>query len=126
MKLILTGFGKFAGVDKNPTEEAVNCLSDDIGAECSVQFSKRVLKVSVGAVRELIEDLHSSGEIEDTVIVHLGVDSNASRIKLERQAYNNMTFRVPDEDGDSPDGQKIADDAPFEHPLTTCINVRNG
>ena len=34
---------------------------------------------------------------DSTLVVHLGVDARATSFKLEQRAYNNMTFRVPDE-----------------------------
>jgi len=36
------------------------------------------------------------------VIIHMGVDASSSCIKLETRAYNEATFRVPDEDGYRP------------------------
>ena len=37
-----------------------------------------------------------------TVLLHLGVDYNATQFKLEQCAYNDATFRVPDERGYQP------------------------
>lgn len=37
-----------------------------------------------------------------TVLLHLGVDYNSSQFKLEQCAYNDATFRVPDERGYQP------------------------
>lgn len=37
-----------------------------------------------------------------TVLLHLGVDSNSTQFKLEQCAYNDATFRVPDERGYQP------------------------
>ena len=37
-----------------------------------------------------------------TILLHLGVDSNSTQFKLEQCAYNDATFRVPDERGYQP------------------------
>ena len=39
--------------------------------------------------------------------MHFGVDSKGTSIKLEQMAYNNMTFRIPDEKGFQPDNAPI-------------------
>ncbi len=43
-----------------------------------------------------------------TILLHLGVDSNSTQFKLEQCAYNDATFRVPDERGYQPHCECIA------------------
>eukprot|EP00884_Botryococcus_braunii_P019923 jgi/Botrbrau1/6614/Bobra.104_2s0003.2 len=40
-------------------------------------------------------------------MVHLGVDAHGKAFKLETRAFNEATFRVPDEDGYQPSHMKI-------------------
>ena len=42
-----------------------------------------------------------------TILLHLGVDSNATQFKLEQCAYNDATFRVKDERGYQPNNECI-------------------
>jgi pyroglutamyl-peptidase len=50
-----------------------------------------------------------------TVLLHLGVDYNSSQFKLEQCAYNDATFRVPDERGYQPHCECIILDGNIEN-----------
>ena len=59
--------------------------------------------------------------------VHIGVDSSGTAIKLEQTAYNNMTFRIPDEKGFQPHqvSIEVGDSAPpFESALQSDIPLQ--
>jgi pyroglutamyl-peptidase len=43
----------------------------------------------------------------DEIAIHLGVNAKATCVNVEQRAYNNMTFRVPDECGLQPCEEKI-------------------
>lgn len=49
-----------------------------------------------------IKDRDNQTLLPTTVLLHLGVDSNSTQFKLEQCAYNDATFRVPDERGYQP------------------------
>lgn len=118
-RFVVTGFGPFRGVPDNPTKSLVRRLCecrDEVGLpdvhEC------RVMETSAGHVRDEVEGIYSrlrrsssaggvdrqddgglAGSTNVVVVLHLGVDCNGTRFKLERCAYNDATFRAPDERG---------------------------
>ena len=53
------------------------------------------------------------------------MDSKGSSIKLEQMAYNNMTFRIPDEKGYQPNSKPIESDGsvPFDSSLCSDISL---
>ena len=105
---VITGFGPFHGVDDNPTTILVNKLQDYVTLKnIPVRIvAIRVLKVAADAVKREIDDIYSNfidkGGYGRVIVIHLGVSVKATKFKLERYAYNNATFRVPDEDDFQP------------------------
>lgn len=74
-----------------------------------------------------VNDFHStySGNINDTLFVHLGVAATQEVIKIETTAYNNMTFRVPDERGFQPQGECIIGHKLFDAQLCSDLPLDN-
>lgn len=65
-----------------------------------------------------VEDFCRNNYSEDSAVyVHLGVSGEASSVCLEECAYNNMTFRIPDEAGFQPQEEKIFSHCEFEEAL---------
>lgn len=124
-KVVITGFGVFAGVTKNPTEDIVNHLKDWHLDDCDI--STTVLECSVEILseffKELDKNLLSWSPAENILLIHLGVDSGATTMKLETTAYNNMSFRVPDQKGYQPDLLCIIPSAGFDSPLVSCLDI---
>jgi pyroglutamyl-peptidase len=124
-KVVLTGFGVFSGVSANPTEAIINSLKDWCLDGCDV--SKITLVCSVKYLDQFLDDLdrnNISGNFSDDILlVHLGVDSGSTSMKLETTAYNNMTFRVPDQSGFTPELVRIKDIAAFDSPLESSLNI---
>eukprot|EP00981_Chlorochromonas_danica_P008403 scaffold2187_cov182-Ochromonas_danica.AAC.4 len=139
---VITGFGQFHGVTDNPTTTLVNHLSalpqynnnnnDDDNDNDEFDFT--ILEVSVQACQNFISQLEerwkskrqqiiiqnqTENEEEIYYFLHLGVDSRSEKIKLEQCAYNNMTFRVPDETSYQPDQQSILS----SHSLEECCQT---
>lgn len=113
IKIVLTGFGSFSGVSLNPTQEIIKILRQEnwqpIHDNMAVEMTTDVLEVSTVAVCDFLDKTTSkvSSEMNDSsdvilVCIHLGVDGGATTFKLESTCYNNMTFRVPDEQGFQP------------------------
>jgi pyroglutamyl-peptidase len=107
-KVILTGFGSFSGVTNNPTERII----DELHNEENIAHRYEILKVGVQDVTELYKSL--SQMQNDLLLIHLGVATSQDCIKIECCAYNNMTFRVPDENGYQPQGECIDLNQPLE------------
>ena len=145
-KFIVTGFGPFGGVPTNPTKVLVEklqqywtTLNDGRG---DPRLSNSVLKfiqieTSAEDVRAVIhrlkeENKHPGGNLRGTssssstsriVLLHLGIDVGADGFKLERCAWNDATFRIPDEQGFRPQKEKIVKDQDFEQCTTTSLDL---
>ncbi|KAL3817812.1 hypothetical protein ACHAXA_002679 [Cyclostephanos tholiformis] len=132
-RFVVTGFGPFRGVSDNPTSVLSRRLGEVVGGATAVPAGRpgprrvfllesRVMETSASAARAdvggIYGRLESSSRVEDdgdvddgnitTVVLHLGVDRNATAFKLERCAYNDATFRVPDEGGYMPNNECIS------------------
>lgn len=117
MRVIVTGFGQFGGVDENPTELIVRNLM-----EKSMNVDDfEILKVAVNEVSTFHDKFDSN---EDCVFIHLGVHSSTDCMLLEKCAYNNMTFRIPDQCGYAPDCQCISDGDCFDSAIESDIDIQ--
>ena len=115
-KVIITGFGSFADIDVNPTQVLIDRLRQDQGKD---DIYYEVLPVAV----QDVDSFHAAVEGEILVFIHLGVHNAGTCISLERTAYNNMTFRFPDQHGFQPDGVCISCDAMLDQPLHTSLPI---
>ncbi|WIA13414.1 hypothetical protein OEZ85_006994 [Tetradesmus obliquus] len=140
---VVTGFGEFHGVKRNPTQVLVEWLdqkqrargstitpqatathasSTDAEAASAAEeqqeayriLSCTVLEVSATAVCKFLEEQAallqaacSAAGKQPVVLLHLGVDNQRICLNLELQAFNNATFRCPDEAGWQPSGLVI-------------------
>ncbi|KAG8383184.1 hypothetical protein BUALT_Bualt05G0158200 [Buddleja alternifolia] len=113
VKINVTGFKKFQGVNENPTETIVNNLrnyADSRGLPSGVTLGIcHVLETAGnGVVSELYKALESgistrsNSENEKVVWLHLGVNSGGLKFAIERQAVNEASFCCPDELGWQP------------------------
>ncbi|XP_022158745.1 uncharacterized protein LOC111025207 [Momordica charantia] len=111
----VTGFKKFHGVSDNPTETIVNNLKKYMEknglpegltlGNCSILET-----AGHGSLDSLRKTLESAIEGNDSgptnsrriIWLHLGVNSGASRFAVEHRAFNEATFRCPDEMGWKP------------------------
>ena len=109
---LITGFSTFGSVTKNPTEETAQRLQED-GAKT------RVLEVSMKAVDRFVDEelepmlLDARDRAKPTVtLLHLGVAESSTEYRLERTAYNEASFRIPDVCGKRPHRQRIMEEQP--------------
>ncbi|XP_074566630.1 uncharacterized protein LOC141823268 [Curcuma longa] len=111
----ITGFKKFHGVSENPTETIVRNLKGFMQKkelpEGLVLGSCNVLETAgEGALPQLLEffqhavsgEVNESLNMKQTILLHLGVNSGATRFAIENQAVNEATFRCQDEKGWKP------------------------
>ncbi|CAM9183771.1 unnamed protein product [Phaeothamnion confervicola] len=128
-RVYLTGFGRFAGVDDNPTQHLARWLDEECTADApSVTVAAvNIVEVSkLGAENGLAELLCSVDERNDdrpAVFVHLGVDAAAATFKVETRAFNCCDYRVPDQRNWRPRDVKLDPDFPTSHTLTTAFDV---
>ncbi|XP_057493972.1 uncharacterized protein LOC130779377 isoform X2 [Actinidia eriantha] len=102
----VTGFKKFHGVSENPTESIVSNLTDFVGRRglpTGVTLGNcTVLETAGDGALPMLCNIMESGVIkgnannEQVVWLHLGVNSEAVKFAIERQAVNEATFCYPD------------------------------
>ena len=106
-KVYLTGFGKFNGVEVNPTTILIDKLKECSGSGDDDEITYEVLEVAVDKVNSYLCSLPQ----EDALcFIHLGVNATGDCIQLERMAYNNMNFRCEDESGFQPKSTPICEE----------------
>ncbi|KAM7279528.1 hypothetical protein ACFE04_006662 [Oxalis oulophora] len=131
----VTGFKKFHGVAQNPTETIVCNLKDYINNK---GFPKTFLlgtctvleTAGEGALASLNQTLQSAINDNDSgpstdqrvIWVHFGVNSGVTKFLLENQAFNEATFRCPDEMGWKPQKAPIfPTDGDISRVRQTCL-----
>jgi pyroglutamyl-peptidase len=108
MTVLVTGFGPFGEVSRNPSELIAAELDDtQVAGEKVVG---RVLPVSAArtptAVREAI------AELDPSLVVLLGVAPGRAALAAERVALNVFDFQDPDNDGEQPIDVPIRPEGP--------------
>jgi pyroglutamyl-peptidase len=134
-RFVVTGFGPFRGVPDNPTSVLSRRLpvagtGQSVVESQVMETSMMTVRADVGGIYERLlssaridrgivglgdaAEGDGGGHVDDAVaiptavVLHLGVDYNATQFKLERCAYNDATFRVPDERGCMPNNECIS------------------
>ncbi|KAL8052631.1 hypothetical protein ABFS82_05G017300 [Erythranthe guttata] len=113
IRINVTGFKRFHGVDKNPTETIVNNLRDYVesngpNADYTLGICSILETAGTGAVTQLYKVLESgistgiNSDNKNVVWLHLGLSSGALKFALERQAINEASFCCPDQLGWQP------------------------
>jgi len=117
--ILLTGFGPFANVERNPSELIVSELSGSRIGEHEVVG--RVLPVSAEntprALRAALD------EVEPTLALMLGVAPGRAALSIERVAVNVFDFPEPDNDGERPVDVPIEADGPDAYFATLPVRA---
>mmetsp|Transcript_20333 Transcript_20333/g.30064 ORF Transcript_20333/g.30064 Transcript_20333/m.30064 type:complete len:506 (-) Transcript_20333:205-1722(-) len=128
----LTGFGKFNGVPDNPTSLLMKSLpvylsqqKQQLGLILRVA-SYTVLEVSADGSSDQLRVIQNSGSNASlegiTVYVHFGVNVESTCFAIEECAYNEATFRVPDEKGSTPNAVPIiSQNGPITHSYKSTL-----
>jgi pyroglutamyl-peptidase len=102
LRVVLTGFGRFHGIEDNPTSRMVPVLKERLAKMPGVEVVLcEVLEVSAQECLRFFKRTKKS--CKDAVFVHLGVAAGRTEMCLEQCAYNNADFRCPDERGWNPE-----------------------
>ena len=111
MTLLLTGFPRFADVERNPSEQIVSALDGSVigGAE----VVGRVLPVSAERMPDAVRA--AIAETEPTLTLLLGVAPGRPGLSIERTAVNLFDFPAPDNDGAQPVDLPIEVGAPVAY-----------
>lgn len=105
MRVHVTGFGSFRGVSDNPTSRLAAALPGHLSAMDPAPAawelcSCTVAHVSARGCREALDAIEadSGGGEAPAVWLHFGVAGHYKSACLETTAYNEATFRCPDEE----------------------------
>jgi len=147
VKFVVTGFGKFHGVEVNPSEVLVTNLTDSALSK-ELGIITAVVEVSIEGADSALAALHKreadqtntlseSGEnngaspsnrrdeSDDVIWLHIGVHPEQAGFCLEKVAWNEASFRVADQRGAQPQKQLILDAPTAQPSLRTSINVED-
>jgi pyroglutamyl-peptidase len=150
--LVVTGFGPFGGVEENPStilvkelpvhlsnattadattadawkQELATCIDQWIICETSAKGVCQTLDALVEAfgTQDEEDEPESSSSSNNTVLLHLGVNVQGTGYQMEECAYNEATFRIPDQQGYRPHKVPIIDGAPVGKRCDTTLNVK--
>ena len=132
-RFFVTGFGPFLpDAPTNPTQALVERLADAERTSSSYSIEAcEIVEVDIErakcAVKELEARVREPTRTEtksSSVLIHLGVHSTLRGYRVERVAWNECSFRIPDAAGRKPQGVTIcAEDGGLEACLRTVIPV---
>ena len=122
VQFVLTSFGPFRGVAVNPTQILLERFR---ARDCSVPTV--LVETSAEAACDAIEDIHNtySPLLKDrtVVVVHLGVNYRGKTFQIEQCAYNDASFRIPDQKGFQPQKECILTKSDHGKCLKTTLDV---
>ncbi len=117
-KLLITGFDPFGGETVNPAWEAVRLLPETIGDY--TLYKKEIPTVFGEAARQVLE---AAGDIGPDAIVCIGQAGGRSAVTPERIAVNIRDAGIPDNAGNRPEGESVAEDGPAAYFATVPVRA---
>lgn len=131
--LVLTAFGPFGGVEENPSSILLRELPSFLVGSCSwkTKVKNRILNMivietsaegSTEALERLSQELLRETNTK-VVCLHLGVNVSGTGYHLEQFAYNDASFRIPDQRGYRPNQTPIFSSFPLGSPCQTNCHV---
>lgn len=110
--ILITAFEPFAGRSLNASERALQALPDTLG---DVQLHKRLLPVETGRASEAIAQ--AIDEVNPDAVVCMG-EALRDALCVEQIGYNERRYTIPDNAGNTFDGDPIDPDGPSDHCAT--------
>lgn len=115
-QLLITGFDAFGEGKINPSWEAVKLLPDTIG---DFELCKLEIPTVFGLAAETV--IKNAEEFHPDVILCVGQAGGRDAVTPERIGVNIRDARIPDNAGNQPDGQRIAEDGPAAYFATVPV-----
>ena len=115
-KLLITGFDPFGGETVNPAWEAVKLLPESIG---DYALCKLEIPTVFGAAAETV--LKKAAGFCPDVILCIGQAGGRAAVTPERIAVNIRDARIPDNAGNQPNGERIAQNGPAAYFATVPV-----
>lgn len=106
-KLLITGFEPFGGEEINPSWEAVMRLPSELGG---YELTKLLIPVVFGVAAEAV--MKTADELSPDVILCIGQAGGRNAITPELVAINLRHASIPDNNGNQPNDEQIAEDGP--------------
>ena len=115
-KLLITGFDAFGTGQINPSWEAVKLLPDTIS---DFEVHKLEIPTVFGlAARKVLE---KAAEVQPDVILCVGQAGGRDAVTPERIGVNIRDAKIPDNTGNQPVGQLVAEDGPAAYFATVPV-----
>ena len=106
-RLLITGFAPFGGDRINPSWQAVQALPDTVGGW---ELCKRELPVTFrGAPKALFAAMD---EAEPDAVLMVGLAGSRGALTPERQGFNEIVARIPDNEGCQPRNEPVIPGGP--------------
>ena len=106
-RLLITGFAPFGGDKINPSWQAVEALPAVAG---QWELYKKELPVTFrGAPEALFEALE---EAEPDAVLMIGLAASRGMVTPERQGFNEIVARIPDNEGNQPQNAPVVPGGP--------------
>lgn len=115
-KLLITGFDPFGGASINPAWEAVKLLPEGIA---DFEVHKLEIPTVFGLATEKV--LEKATEIQPDVILCIGQAGGRAAVTPERIGVNIRDAKIPDNAGNMPVGQFVAEDGPAAYFATVPV-----
>jgi pyrrolidone-carboxylate peptidase len=129
IELNVTGFGAFHGVTENPSKAIVTQLQQESFSHPNTVITYQILDVSIPAVDTYFHTQQTSSsstqstEVKKRLYLHFGVAGSNTRYEIEQRAYNEKSFRAPDNAQLQPMKQCINGDCTLDSYLSTNLNL---
>lgn len=130
--LILTAFGPFGGVEENPSQVLLQEIPLFLTTSAwKLKVKERIQEVMIidtsaqdatEAIARLAQKIHERN-LSKVILLHLGVNVNGTGYHIEKCAYNDSSFRIPDQRAYQPDKVPIYPDVPLGIPNYTKCHV---
>ncbi len=118
---IVTGFGTFPGVPKNPCVELLNRLRDTppIGVDLITSILPVSFDRSILELKQIIKDTE-----KNLPRIHIGCSKKTAELVLERTAVNVRQSSIPDIDGEYYDVPKSISAHAINQQCSTKIDIQ--
>lgn len=116
-RLLITGFDPFGGSTVNPAWMAVERLPEKIG---NFTLYKLAIPTVFGKAAAMV--LSKANQVQPDLILCIGLAGGRSAVTPERIAVNIRDARIPDNEGNQPQGEFIAQEGPAAYFATVPVN----
>lgn len=115
-KLLITGFDPFGGANINPAWEAVKLMPETIA---DFEVHKLEIPTVFGLASQKV--LEKAAEVHPDVILCIGQAGGRADVTPERIGVNIRDAKIPDNAGNQPVGQFVAQDGPAAYFATVPV-----